>query len=105
MSCVYVGRANFILAIRHNQPLRRVLLPLDSADVPLSYEPRPPGERSMILGDCGAGDDPVTAAQGPAGCPFIEMRHPTSAPTQHPEKHQRPGFSCEGPSISEDVAG
>ena len=50
MSCVYVGRANFILAIRHNQPLRRVLLPLDCVDVPFWYAPRPPGERSMILG-------------------------------------------------------
>ena len=50
MSCVYVGRANLILALGHNQPLRRVLLPLDSVDVPLWYAPRRPGERSMILG-------------------------------------------------------
>ena len=49
-NCVYVGRANFILALGHNQPLRRVLLPLDCVDVPFWYAPRPPGERSMILG-------------------------------------------------------
>ena len=48
MSCVYVGRANFILALGHNQPLRRVLLPLDSADVLLSYEPRPPGMQELV---------------------------------------------------------
>ena len=50
VSCVYLGRTNFILALGHNQRLRRVLLPLDSVDVPLWYAPRPPGERSMILG-------------------------------------------------------
>ena len=85
MSCVYVGRANFILALGHNQPLRRVLLPLDCVDVSLWYAPRPPGERSMILGGLWRWRRPGHCSAGTCGLPL----HRDGAPDQR--THAAPG--------------